>query len=169
MPRRRVQPRVFPPYRTMVPLAWLRSVAAEALALVDPAGASGVSVVIAADETLYDLNRRFRGLDEVTDVLSFGANGEPLEVGPSAVEAPAFPATPGEQELGEVVLSYPQAVRQAGEHGWDVERELALLVVHGILHLLGHDHAEPEEERVMKGLEERVMARLFDAKEQVNA
>ena len=57
----------------------------------------------------------------------------------------------------------PQAERQAGEHGWDVEHELALLVVHGVLHLVGYDHAEPEDEALMKGLEEQALARFFSA------
>ncbi len=63
--------------------------------------------------------------------------------------------------MGEVVVSYPLAARQARQHGHSVEREVALLVVHGVLHLAGHDHEEPEEEAVMRGLEERTVEQLF--------
>ena len=133
----------------------MRRAAAAALALADPWGEAALSVVVADDETLRELNRRFRGLDEVTDVLSFGEHGEP------AVEegaAPAFPAAPGEApSLGEVVVSYPLAERQAGEHNVGVEEEVALLVVHGALHLLGYDHAEPDEEAEMKALEVKAL------------
>ena len=59
-----------------------------------------------------------------------------------------------------MIVSYPQAVRQAAEHGWEAERELALLLVHGILHLFGLDHADPEEATAMKEMEERALARI---------
>jgi len=139
-------------------------VAAQILAVADPGGRSSASIVVADDDTLRDLNHRFRGLDEETDVLSFGDYQEPVE--PTAPEAdiPVFPQTPEEEEertLGEVVVSYPRAVLQAPEHDWPVEREMALLVIHGVLHLLGHDHAEPDEEAAMKALEDETLARLF--------
>ena len=154
MPRRRIYLQVFPVFRAVVRRPWLRRVAAEALAIADPGGTIGAGVVIADDETLRDLNHQFRGLDEVTDVLSF-----------SPAEGPVLPLDLPlkEQPLGDVVVSYPQAVRQAQEHDWSVEEEVALLVVHGVLHLLGHDHAEPREEAVMKALEQSALARLFPA------
>ena len=166
MPRHHIQVRVFPAYRTMVPLAWLRKVAAEAMAMGGLERSAGAGVVIADDDTLRDLTRRFRGLDEVPDVLSFGSAaesaGESLEPGAGPQNVPIFPDVPAEDAtLGEVIVSHPQAVRQAMEHGWAVERELALLVVHGILHLLGHDHAEPEEEAVMQGLEGKALGLLY--------
>ena len=75
-----------------------------------------------------------------------------------------FPETPEEAGMmGEVIVSYPQTVRQAAEHRWPVEQELALLIVHGILHLFGFDHAEPEQEAAMKALEEQALARLGTA------
>ncbi len=165
MPRRRIQAQVFPAYRTMVSLPWLRGVAAQALEIADPDGRSSASVVVADDDTLRDLNHRFRGLDEETDVLSFADRQGPME--PTAPDAgtPAFPQAPEEEGvLGEVVVSYPQAALQAAEHGWPVEQEVALLVVHGVLHLLGHDHAEPDEEATMKALEDEALTRLFPGK-----
>ena len=151
--RRPIDVHVFPSFRAAVRAPWLRKVAAEALAAGDPDGAAGVSIAIADDETLRSLNERFRGLDEVTDVLSFeGDSGA------------AFPAAPdGSATIGEVVLSYPLAVRQADEHHVTAEEELALLVVHGVLHLLGHDHEEPGDEARMKRLERQALAGFFRA------
>jgi probable rRNA maturation factor len=81
---------------------------------------------------------------------------------PESEAFPEFPDVPDEEaSLGEVILSYPLAMRQAGEHNVTVEHEVALLVVHGVLHLLGHDHAEPDEESVMKELEGQALARVF--------
>lgn len=165
-PKRQVDVRVFTPYRGVVPTAWVRRVASRSLAVADPDGRSGASVIVADDKTLHDLNLRFRGFDEVTDVLSFGEDGAPIEdtaLAPADV-APSvgFPAVPGEpSSLGEVVLSFPMAERQAREHDVPVEREAALLIVHGILHLLGHDHAEPEEETAMRAMEQQALSALF--------
>lgn len=152
-PRRPIDVHVFPSFRAAVKAPWLRKVAAEALAAGDPDGAGGVSIAIADDETLRSLNERFRGLDEVTDVLSFeGESGG------------AFPTAPdGSHTIGEVVLSYPLAVRQADEHDVTTEEELALLVVHGVLHLLGHDHEEPGDEARMQRLERQALAGFFGA------
>ena len=59
------------------------------------------------------------------------------------------------------MLSYPYAARQAASRNAPVEREVALLIVHGVLHLLGHDHAEPDEESTMRAAESDAMAALF--------
>ena len=146
--KRRIDVQVFSPFRGLARAADVRRAAAAALAVADPQGEAALSVVVADDDTLRELNRRFRGLDEVTDVLSFGEGA-----------SPTFPAAPGEvPSLGEVVVSYPLAARQAGEHNVGVEEEVALLVVHGTLHLLGYDHAEPDEEAEMKALEVKALA-----------
>lgn len=187
--KRRVEVHVFPAFREGAPASWARRAAAAALAAADPDGERGVSVVVADDETLRELNRRFRGLDEVTDVLSFGERGAPIEEGSAFLSdargrdggatlgeeeerallngngngAPAeFPAIPGETpSLGEVALSYPYAARQAASRNLSVEREVALLIVHGVLHLLGHDHAEPDEAAAMRAMEARALDAVF--------
>jgi probable rRNA maturation factor len=102
--------------------AFLRRVARQAPAT----GATGVAIVLAGDTTVRRLNRDFRGKDKTTDVLAFPAGGD------------AFPD--GTRPLGEIVVSVPQAVRQAKEQGHSVAREIRLLVLHGYLHLLGYDH-----------------------------
>jgi probable rRNA maturation factor len=95
-----------------------------------------LTVVIADDGVLRELNRAFRGMDAPTDVLSFGG------------EAPGFVVAPDAADyLGDVVISYPHAQAQATGHS--VEAELALLVIHGVLHLLGYDHLEPDEKEAM--------------------
>ena len=72
-----------------------------------------------------------------------------------------FVTPPGElSPLGEVILSYPQAQRQAEQRGVPLEHELALLVVHGVLHLTGHDHLEPEEATLMQSKERSALATL---------
>jgi probable rRNA maturation factor len=162
-PRRQIDVSVFPSFRGKVKAAWLRKVAGSALAVADPEGQGSVSVVLADDETLRDLNIRFRGFDYVTDVLSFGATGEILDPdAPPPEPSPEFPSIPdAEPVLGEVVFSYPMAERQAEEHQVVVEREVALLVVHGILHLLGYDHAELDEEAEMKAMEAKALESVF--------
>ena len=125
-----------------------------------------VSLVIADDATVRLLNSDYRGLDKTTDVLSFAFDNEGEYYGegdaPSEWSADEeFVLPPGESAgLGEVIVSYPQAVRQAEEAGHSVQQELAHLITHGILHLMGHDHMNDEDEREMSASEQRVMERL---------
>lgn len=106
-----------------------------------------LGLVISDDDTLRDLNRRYRGMNEPTDVLSFGLeSAEPFVSPPDGV-----------QRLGEVIVSFPAAERQAREAGYPLETELAHLVVHGVLHLLGYDHQRPEEAQAMRAREEALL------------
>jgi probable rRNA maturation factor len=163
--KRSVDVRVFPAFRGLLKAPFVRRAAKAALKIADPNGERDMSVVIADDETLHDLNLRYRGFDELTDVLSFGDESDASLAEEGADDAPAFPDLPGEiLPLGEIVLSYPLAVRQAGEHNVSVDEEVALLIVHGVFHLLGHDHAEPAEEAVMKALEVRALSVLFQSR-----
>ncbi len=153
---RDIDVQVFPAYAGRVSKSWLRMVASQALGSEDRDESSGVSLVIADDETLRGLNLEYRGLDEVTDVLAFSLE----EAGGDHPDG-AFPDTPDEaSHMGEIVISYPQAKRQAREAKKPLRAELALLVVHGVLHLLGYDHAEPQEERVMWARQDRVLANV---------
>jgi probable rRNA maturation factor len=111
-----------------------------------------VGVVIADDATVQELNRRFLGMDEPTDVLSFGLGGQ----GAKDFALPSGEAT----SLGEVIISYPTAVSQAEEQGQSVQAEVAHLLVHGILHLLGYDHQGAEDERLMRQRGEEILAAL---------
>ncbi|MBI4199848.1 MAG: rRNA maturation RNase YbeY [Chloroflexi bacterium] len=154
----RVQVQVFPPFHGAISARWLRRVAEGALATAAPGDDCCLSLVLADDATVRQLNHAYRGLDETTDVLAFAfdhsgpyeGEGKP----PSGVDIVPFPSVPEPGKyLGEVIISYPQCVRQAKAQGHSVRQELALLVVHGVLHLLGHDHASPEEEQGMRALE----------------
>jgi len=151
----RIDVRIAPAFRAAVRAAWLRAVARGVLAAEGVAGPANVGIVVADDETVRELNQRFLGLDEPTDVLSFGLA--------AADEAPfALPPEEG-ASLGEVIIAYPTALRQAGEAGRPVEVEVAHLLVHGLLHLLGHDHERPEDKGAMRRREEEVLAGLPSA------
>ncbi|MGC9357987.1 MAG: rRNA maturation RNase YbeY [Anaerolineae bacterium] len=100
-----------------------------------------MTVVITDDASVHDLNRRFRGVDRTTDVLAFAE--EDIR-GPFAGGAPGFP-----RYLGDIVISLERASEQAKEVGCALTEELELLIVHGTLHLLGHDHADPQQKARM--------------------
>ena len=149
---------------------WLRTAIQAALdvALIGET-APPVSLVVTVDETVRALNRDYRGLDEVTDVLSFSASysghwegegqspaGNQEDLGDGGL--PAFVYPPGEPApLGEVIIAYPQAHRQASARGVPLDRELALLIVHGVLHLAGYDHLEAGEEAEMQAKEQAAL------------
>jgi probable rRNA maturation factor len=164
------------PFQGELSEPWLAGVMAEALRVAFPSDTPcQVSLVVADDETLQRLNREFRGLNEVTDVLSFSGSvpgrwegdGEAPEdryLKPGGEDL-RFVIPPGEAPpLGEVIISYPQARRQALERGEPVGRELALLIVHGVLHLVGHDHQEPEEAARMKAKEAAALQAIFQVR-----
>lgn len=144
------------PYVAVVPSA--RLVAAVDAVLHHQGVAIGeVSLVVAGDALLHQLNRDYRGVDAVTDVLSFPA----LAVGESGVESAAFVSAPeAAAYLGDVVISYPAAQRHAMAAGHPIEDELCLLAVHGTLHLLGYDHASAADEARMWTLQETVLRSL---------
>jgi len=150
-PAHRIEVQVARPFRSALRAVWLRRIARHVLA-AEGADPTELGVVVADDATVRELNRRYLGVDEATDVLSFGLG----EKG----DAP-FALPPGEPaSLGEVIIAYPTAVRQAEEQGHSVEAEVAHLLVHGILHLLGYDHMEAEDERVMRRREREILTGL---------
>ena len=107
---------------------------------------TSLTIAITDDQQVQELNRKFRGVDNPTDVLSFPAGHVDPENGTTY--------------LGDVIISYPQAVIQAERRGHTTECELQLLVVHGTLHLLGHDHAEPAEKASMWAVQGEVLIQL---------
>jgi probable rRNA maturation factor len=121
--------------------------------VLDLEGRSGeVTLVITDDEGIGQLNRDFLGQDGPTDVLAFGVQEE---TGP-------FVAAPEAGDyLGDVIISYPRARAQAKELGHSTQRELDLLVVHGILHLLGYDHATEEDKSAMWSRQDAILSNLW--------
>ena len=126
-----------------------------------------VSVVIADDEVIRELNLLHRGLDENTDVLSFSFTHEGEYYGKEKrisheadIDFVLPPTENDDASLGEIIISYPQTRRQAERDGHPVDRELTVLLVHGVLHLLGYDHEEPDDEAVMKAATARAMQQL---------
>jgi probable rRNA maturation factor len=105
-----------------------------------------LTIAITGDAQLRALNLAFRKINKPTDVLSFGL--EPAE----DVEP-----TEERQYLGDVIISYPMARAQAKAGGHPIEAELQLLVVHGVLHLLGHDHDKPKEKEKMWKAQSRIL------------
>ncbi|MCR8853090.1 rRNA maturation RNase YbeY [Lysinibacillus fusiformis] len=101
-----------------------------------------VSVTFVTNDTIQDINREYRGKDQPTDVISFAL--EELGEGEIAVTFEGMPRV-----LGDIIISTDRAKEQAEEYNHSFERELGFLAVHGFLHLLGYDHMEPEEEKVM--------------------
>jgi probable rRNA maturation factor len=133
---------------------WLRRLVKESLGTHGVEAQVELSLLITDDATVRELNRTYRGKDKTTDVLSFA-----LEADRRSDAAAGFVMPPGEiVHLGEVIVSYPKAAEQAAERNHAVEDELALLVVHGVLHLLGYDHDKPAREREMRSLEQRVLS-----------
>ena len=113
-----------------------------------------LSLLVTDDTVVQGLNRTYRGIDRTTDVLAFALQEDSGGI--------AFPAAPdGILHLGEVIISCPQAERQAEEQGHSLRHELATLVIHGALHLLGYDHERgAEEELAMKAREARILTDL---------
>lgn len=129
-----------------------QTIEAAALAALQHEGvaAGELTVAVVGGAEIRRLNRDFRGVDAVTDVLSFGAGDDPAVAGPPG--APPY--------LGDIAICAERADEQARAYGHSAAREFAFLTVHGVLHLLGHDHHEPAEERRMREREEAVLAAL---------
>lgn len=132
--------------------ALLKQVAEATLTAVAPqfAPVAEVSLTVVDDEQIHELNRTYRGVDAPTDILSF-----------AQLEGDELAAPPGGPVLlGDLVLSAERAVAQAQEYGHSLEREVAFLTCHGLLHLLGYDHETAEAEAEMMGKTEAILADL---------
>ena len=134
--------------------SWLESVAGKVLIAQGVESEVELGLVIAGQERVQQLNLSYLGEDEPTDVLAFAMLPEPSGGDPGQFVVPPD----GIKHLGEVIISYPQAVIQAEEHQHSVEREIAILIIHGVLHLLGYDHDKPELEREMRAREAEILS-----------
>lgn len=100
-----------------------------------------VAVVLVGENRIRNLNKRYRGKNRVTDVLSFETKGD-------------------NEELGDIVVCIPRAKKQARQAGHSFKKELAILLIHGLLHLLGYDHEKQDGAKLMEGLENRILAMI---------
>ncbi len=120
--------------------------AAEALRHQAAPQDADLTIVLTDDAQLHTLNRDYLSVDAPTDVLSFPSDQTDPET--------------GARYLGDILVSVERAAAQAAAAGHPVEAEAQLLVVHGVLHLLGHDHAEPEEKARMWKAQAEILAKL---------
>ena len=131
--RARLEVEVVKAVRVAVPPAFLRRLLQRAVQVPEvearlPAGSATIAVRLTSDDELRRLNQDFAGHDAATDVLSFAGSGE---------------------HVGDLAISWPAVLRQAREFGEPAQTELALLSVHGLLHLLGWDHESAAERKEM--------------------
>ena len=104
------------------------------------------SIIIVDNSYIHKLNKEYRGIDRVTDVISFALEDEKSMVIPDEIRL-----------LGDIYISLDKAKEQAKEYGHSLERELCFLAVHGLYHLLGYDHETEEEAEVMFKKQEEVL------------
>lgn len=128
--------------------AYLETAAQAALQAGGAPPDAGLTLLVTGDAQIRQLNRDFLGFDEPTDVLAFPSGESGLD-----------PDTGGHY-LGDVIVSYPRALAQAEAGGHPVQDELQLLVVHGVLHLNGYDHAREEDKARMWAIQAEVLGRL---------
>lgn len=126
------------------PTSWFAAVARDVLRAESIEPPFEVSVILTDQDTVHSMNRQYRNVDAPTDVIAFYTEGHD----PSAEEF-VLPGD-GVRRLGDIVISYPQALEQAAEQRHSVRKELSLLVIHGVLHLLGYDHEVPEDAQRMR-------------------
>lgn len=102
------------------------------------------NIIIVDNNYIHDLNKKYRGIDRETDVISFALEDDKT-------------FNPKTRVLGDVYISLDKAISQAEEYGHSLERELCFLAVHGMLHLLGYDHMEKNEEEIMFKLQDEIL------------
>jgi probable rRNA maturation factor len=132
---------------------WLKGIGEQVLTFEKADPQAELSLVITSQERVRELNRNYLGRDAPTDVLAFAML--------AAEQEPSFvPPPDGIRHLGEVIISYPQAVIQAEKQGHSTEKEIAILVTHGVLHLLGYGDETPELRKQMQAREQVILSRL---------
>jgi probable rRNA maturation factor len=138
-------------FKSQVKSVWLKNVARKILRAEAVDAKAEVGLVITTDDKIHELNLKYLDEDRLTDVLSFPMN-EHVKNQPVFVNVPD-----GKLPLGDIIISYPQAVRQAEEHSHSPEREIVILLIHGLLHLLGYDHDIPLRKKAMRSREAAIL------------
>ena len=119
-----------------------------------------MSLSIVTPQEIQQLNKTYRGVDSVTDVLSFptvdNTERKVLDVTGFAEDVNS---DTGKLNIGDVIICRERAIEQAEEYGHSVKREMSFLALHGLLHLLGYDHIEPTDEEQMTDLQRKILAK----------
>ncbi len=118
-----------------------------------------VDVSLVDEETIHQINRDYRNVDRVTDVISFAFNDDKSAEG--LILDPEIP-----HMLGEIFICVPRALAQAKEIGNTTEREMCFLFCHGLLHLLGYDHMKEEDAKIMFPLQDKILDAVKERKAQ---
>lgn len=139
-------------------VGWLQRIAEQALIAQNAGSNVELGLVITSQQRVQQLNRNYLGRDEPTDVLAFSMLPAAEETG---TDLPRFVTPPdGALHLGEVIISYPQAVIQAEERQHSIRKEIAILIIHGVLHLMGYEDDTPELKRQMSAREMEILSSM---------
>lgn len=128
----------------------LKKVAQQAERLLDIPANAELSVLLVDNQYIRELNQSYRNIDAATDVLSFAMSE-------SGADEPELEFDEEVLLLGDIVISLEQAEKQSLEYEHSFNRELAFLFSHGLLHLLGYDHQNEEEEKLMRAMQEKIL------------
>lgn len=138
-------------FESVLDEAWLRNIASAALEAEHQADAE-MGILITGQDKIRRLHKEYMDEDTPTDVLSFAMTEK------NSPDEPDFVFPAGDAvHLGEVIISYPQAQIQAAERGHSAKKEVAVLLIHGVLHLLGYDHDEPSRRQKMQKREKFIL------------
>lgn len=140
----------------------IRSVAEAALDYEECPYEAEVNVLLTDNEGIHELNREHRGIDRPTDVLSFpmAEYESPADFSALEEQDDCFNPDTGELMLGDIVISVEKVQEQAAAYGHSEKRELAFLVAHSMLHLMGYDHMEDSEREEMEERQRRILEQL---------
>lgn len=130
---------------------FLEKVAEKTLKIAGVKKKAEISLVIVSNKKIKELNRKYRGIDKITDVLSFGYSKTKFVEPPDNI-----------LRLGEIFISYQKAKTQAIKCQQTIEKETAFLFIHGILHLLGYGHIKKKDAEIMRDLEKKILFSLFN-------
>lgn len=130
--------------------------------LGQPVSGIEMSLSIVTPAEIQALNKQFRGIDSVTDVLSFPTidNPERAVLNVNSFPQEAVNSKTGKLNIGDVIICLDRAKEQAQDFGHSLKRELCFLSLHGLLHLLGYDHIEPQDEQQMNELQEEILQQM---------
>ena len=114
-----------------------------------------ITITLTDAENIRKINKQYRNIDKVTDVLSF-----PMFEKDELAEKIENKLFEHEDVLGDIIISIPRVEEQAKEYGHSIERELSYMIVHGFYHLMGYDHIKEEDKKKMRPKEEKILNEL---------